>query len=775
MRLPNLKKPLVFIALLGVYFVVGKLSLKLAMVHPSASSVWPPSGLALAALVLLGYWVWPAIWLAAFLVNLTTAGSIATSLYIATGNALEALAGAYLLNRFAHGRRAFEKARDIFRFAALAGMLSTIVSASIGVLALCVTGFADWSNYQDIWLTWWLGDAVGVVVVAPALILWGNNYYLRDKRDRFFEATTLLASLVIVSEVVFNGVSILSIGHFPLGLLCIPLLLWAAFRFGPRETAVAILVMSAVAVRGALHGVGPWAQGTQQDTLLLVQAATGITSVMVLAVAANVSERKKLEEAASHLAAIVESSYDAIVAKDMEGRIVSWNLGAERMYGYTAQEAIGQSISMLVPPHLDDEMPKIEAILKRDEIMHHYETVRLRKDGTNVHVSLSISPVRDAQGKIVGASAIARDITAHKQAEIAMHDADQKLKAWVSRLEQQTCEIALLNQLIQLLQTCHSPGEVYAATRQFAELLFPGDSGAVCVLNSSMNLVETVTVWGKTRLVEQVFSSQECWALRRGLVHTTRDPNGPLLCQHLSQDSPIDSLCVPMVAQGETLGVLHLQRDQSPTGELEHVGASLLASREQLAVTVAGHIALALANLKLRDSLRNQSIRDPLTGMYNRRYLKESLEREVRRASRSQRSLAVIMLDVDHFKGFNDSLGHDAGDAILRELGTYLQSRTRQEDIPCRFGGDEFVIILADTSMEVAVRRAQQLQEGIKRLRVQYGKEYLNAPTISLGVAVFPDHGSTGEVLLRAADEALYSAKAQGRDRLIVGQATEMD
>ena len=199
------------------------------------------------------------------------------------------------------------------------------------------------------------------------------------------------------------------------------------------------------------------------------------------------------------------------------------------------------------------------------------------------------------------------------------------------------------------------------------------------------------------------------------------------------------------------------------------------ASREQLAATVAGHIALALANLKLRDTLRTQSIRDPLTGLYNRRYLNESLEREVRRSARSQRPLAVIMLDVDHFKGFNDTLGHDAGDALLRELGSFLRSRTRAEDVPCRYGGDEFVIIFADTSMDVAIRRARQLQEGIKLLSVPHGKGYLAPPTISLGLAVYPQHGSTEETILHAADEALYMAKSQGGDLVVVGHLSEID
>ena len=199
-----------------------------------------------------------------------------------------------------------------------------------------------------------------------------------------------------------------------------------------------------------------------------------------------------------------------------------------------------------------------------------------------------------------------------------------------------------------------------------------------------------------------------------------------------------------MVAQGDTLGVLHLRREQGSANAQEEIHASIRVAREQLGVTVAGHVALALANLRLRDTLRTQSIRDPLTGLYNRRFMTDSLEREVRRASRSQRPLSVIMLDVDHFKSFNDTLGHDAGDALLHELGSFLQNHTRSADIPCRFGGDEFVIIMADTSKDVAIKRARQLLEGIKLLKIPHGDESLIPPTVSLGVEAYSDHVSTG-------------------------------
>lgn len=181
---------------------------------------------------------------------------------------------------------------------------------------------------------------------------------------------------------------------------------------------------------------------------------------------------------------------------------------------------------------------------------------------------------------------------------------------------------------------------------------------------------------------------------------------------------------------------------------------------------------MALANLKLRESLRNQSVRDPLTGLFNRRYMEESLERELRRFSRSQRPVGVIMLDLDHFKRFNDTFGHDAGDALLRELGHLLQTRTRKEDMACRYGGEEFVIVLSGASLEIAQERAEQLREKVKTLKVELRGHSLGAMTVSLGVAVAPHHGSTIAEILRAADLALYEAKKAGRDRVVVQQSS---
>jgi diguanylate cyclase (GGDEF)-like protein len=288
--------------LAAVYFVAGKLGLSMAFVHPSSTAVWPPSGITLAAFLILGYRVWPGVFIGAFLVNITTAGTVLTSLGVATGNTLEGVVGAYLVIRFANGRNAFERAPDTFRFAALAGMVSTAIAATLGVTSLALGGYAPWAHYGQIWSTWWLGDGVGDVLVAPLLILWISDARIRFKWAEYGELVALIGCLVLTGQTVFCGLFFSGPKNYPLEYLCIPFLIWAGLRFGQREAATATLVLSGIAVWGTLRGLGPFAIGSRNDSLLLLQAFMGIVAVMTLALAAMSSERKRIEEQVRSLA-----------------------------------------------------------------------------------------------------------------------------------------------------------------------------------------------------------------------------------------------------------------------------------------------------------------------------------------------------------------------------------------------------------------------------------------------------------------------------------------
>jgi integral membrane sensor domain MASE1/GGDEF domain-containing protein len=288
--------------LAGVYFISGKLGLTLAFVHPSATPVWPPAGIALAALLLFGYELWPAIFVGAFLVNITTAGSLPVCLGIAAGNTLEALVGAWLVNRYARGRNAVYSTPDIFKFALLGGLVSTCIAATLGVSSLVLGGFASWAEYTAIWTTWWLGDAAGTVLVAPLLILWISRPKLRWRQKQYLEAAALVVSMVVVGLVVFDGVFNIAGKNYPIEYLCMPFLLWVAYRFGRREAASATVILSATAIWGTLHGYGPFGRASHNESLLLLQTFLSVVGVSTLGLAAAFAERRLAEEQSHFLA-----------------------------------------------------------------------------------------------------------------------------------------------------------------------------------------------------------------------------------------------------------------------------------------------------------------------------------------------------------------------------------------------------------------------------------------------------------------------------------------
>jgi integral membrane sensor domain MASE1 len=275
---------IVLMCLAAVYYTAGKFGLSLAREHPSASVVWPPTGIAIAALLLFGWRTWPAIFIGAFLVNITTAGNAATSAGIATGNTLEAVVAAWLLNRFANGRYAFERVRDVFAFIFLAAMASTIISPTIGLTSLALGGFAEWRNYGEIWMTWWLGDAVGAMVVTPLILAWSSSSPLRWSTRGMFGALATFVLLIVVSEAIFGGIFPQLNRSYSLPFLAIPILVWIGLRFGHREAATAMFLMSVIAVGSVIHGVGPFVSGTPHQSLVSLQAFLGVVSVIATVV-----------------------------------------------------------------------------------------------------------------------------------------------------------------------------------------------------------------------------------------------------------------------------------------------------------------------------------------------------------------------------------------------------------------------------------------------------------------------------------------------------------
>jgi len=410
------------------------------------------------------------------------------------------------------------------------------------------------------------------------------------------------------------------------------------------------------------------------------------------------------------------------------------------------------------------------------------------KDGTYRWFLARGNPIRDATGEIVKWFGTCTDIEDQKQnqqileeqilertmeladtnarlqEEIVEKDRDRNQfdrqnENMMKELEKRSQRATMLAEMGELLQSCISLNELIAAALGFAPRIFPAVRGAVALLNGSRSLADVIGSWADCQLPAMEFEATSCWALRTGHPHLVVAGDSTAPCAHAAGVKNT-YLCVPILAQGETLGILHVQA----TDEVPRLEASQLSFK----TTFAGQLGLSIANIRLREALRTQSVRDALTGLYNRRYLEEILEREVRRATRASQSLGVLMIDLDHFKNFNDTYGHDAGDAVLRETGASLTKGIRAEDFVCRFGGEEFVVILPTANVEAACARAERLRLKMKELTVLHQGKSMGMLTISVGVAVFPEHGSSPKELMAAADAALYEAKRNGRDQIAV-------
>jgi PAS domain S-box-containing protein len=327
---PGLRTLTAILVLAGCYFCAGKLGLSWAYVHASASAIWPASGLALAALLLWGSKLWPGIFLGAFLVNITTEGSLATTIGVATGNTLEALLGTWGINRFANGARVFERARNTFKFILIAAILSSVISATFGVTSLTLAGFARWNQYAAIWLTWWLGDAVGNLIVAPFLLILMTEPYPQVKPNRLIEAGGLLLSLIFLGYLIF-----LRNADFNAEYIMVLPLLWAAFRFGQRGAVTSALIVAVIAVIGTLSGVGPFVHPDPNESLLHLQAFMGAIAIAALVLASVVSEGRRAEQRLQVQDAISRILAESPGLKEAAPRILQilceragWNFGA---------------------------------------------------------------------------------------------------------------------------------------------------------------------------------------------------------------------------------------------------------------------------------------------------------------------------------------------------------------------------------------------------------------------------------------------------------------
>jgi diguanylate cyclase (GGDEF)-like protein/PAS domain S-box-containing protein len=526
-----------------------------------------------------------------------------------------------------------------------------------------------------------------------------------------------------------------------------------------------------------------------------VQGAAIASSVFDRSRALQKSDLNAVRESESYFRTMAEAIPEITWTATPDGATDFSNRKWLDYSGLTVEQSRGTGWTIAV--HSDDLK---ECASKWEESMRtaqpYVTELRFRgKDGIFRWFLARANPIRDAGGEVVRWFGTCTDIEGQKhnqqilqeqilertmqladtnsrlqeemmEKDLARNQFDQQNERMMKELEERSARATMLARMGELLQSCVSLDEVFAACLGFGPKIFPAARGAVALLNASRRLAEVIGSWTECRIPVSEFDPAECWALRTGHPHLVLAGDLTAPCVHAAGVKGT-YLCIPILAQGETLGLLHLQA----TDETLQLNATEISFK----TTFAGQVGLSIANIKLREALRAQSVRDVLTGLYNRRYLEEVLERELRRAARAEQSLGILMLDLDHFKTFNDTYGHDAGDVVLRETGVSLTKGIRAEDFVCRFGGEEFVVILPTADLEASRARAERLRSKMRDLTIMHQGKSLGMVTISVGVAAFPVHGMSPKDLMAAADVALYEAKRSGRDRVVVASAKAVE
>ena len=340
---------------------------------------------------------------------------------------------------------------------------------------------------------------------------------------------------------------------------------------------------------------------------------------------------------------------------------------------------------------------------------------------------------------------------------------ENELNTALGKMEKITNETRLIGRLGDYLRGCRTEDEAYEIIRKNIEFLFPNTYGTISIFNNSRNFLQRVLEWGAVPALPTEFEPDSCWALRQGRIHQSVNDGVVPLCDHLQEiKGRALSVCIPMQAQGETLGQIYMGSDAAV--EMDEYQVSVIRN-------VSEQVSLALANLRLQRTLKEQSIKDPLTRLFNRRYLEETLMRETARAQRSGYGICALMMDIDHFKKVNDTYGHDGGDAVLVEFAKILATMARKDDIACRLGGEEFVLVLPASDIELAKKRAEEICEAVRKSSVKFQDKIIKI-SVSIGISSYPSDAETPDMLLQKADIALYEAKKGGRDRAVVYAAS---
>ena len=752
---------------------------------------YPAIGLVVALLLGLSPRYALLVWFADVLAGRLLYGQTITSFSSclgATGSAFCYGMSAYVLRGPLQIDLGLRRRRDVVLFIIM-GASAAAGATIFGVASLIADRAVTLGEYKSSALGWFLGDAIGLVGIAPFLLVhvfphvrsWLSPAPSRSRPDSIqehFSAPKL--ALGRIAEILGQAGTIFAVllimfglkdgryDHFYLSFVPI---IWIAMRQGIRRVVTGLLAIN-FGIVVAMHLFPPTLDVfTRVALLMLVLSAVG------LSVGSEVSERQRmaadLHKQTIYLDSLIQNSPLGIVVLDRQGAVELANSSFKKLFQSDEHDLASMDvISMGITGEEASSPTQLFPQVFAGDVLRRTFRHRL-KDGQMLDLALHGVPLM-VSGKVRGAYLIYEDVSEQARASEAQRQQAEVLRRLVKELELRTSQMTSLNEMGAMLASSGSVKEACTVVANSMQKLFPESaSGALYLFRSSRDLLEAAIRWQNSKGLAATFLPDACWALRRGQPYWSSFSANGIPCPHLTGDTTADSLCTSMVAQGNTIGVLHLEFAKEPQLRYESDTESFRESHQRLAISAASQIALSLASLQLRETLREQSIRDPLTHLFNRRFLEESFERELLLAVRKRHSIAVLFLDLDHFKRFNDTFGHDAGDMVLRSLADLFRDFFRSTDICCRYGGEEFAILLPESTSHDAAIRADKLRSEVKALRLRYKKEFLGQLTISVGVAAFPEHGATSEELLKIADQCLYESKARGRDVVTVPVAKE--
>jgi diguanylate cyclase (GGDEF)-like protein/PAS domain S-box-containing protein len=469
-------------------------------------------------------------------------------------------------------------------------------------------------------------------------------------------------------------------------------------------------------------------------------------------------QNQQLELSEARFRSTFEGAPIGLAIVGLDGRWLEVNQALCTILDYPAEMLMRMTFGDLThPDDLQSDLDQVNALIRGDYSRYHMKKRYIARGGREVMATLDVALIRDKAGEPLMFISQIQDITLRSQTEAALRKSELRGRT--------------LAALGESLQSCQQVTEIGPPLADACLALFPGCSGTLYALNNSENWLRSEHTWGNDPVSEPVCAVDDCWSLRRGgpflVCHDQTNVNR---CRHIKPNIGGDecSLCLPMLAQGDVVGMLHLNlQPQGHAENLDHNHAALIETGEQ----IAGRVAVAMANLNLRESLLYQSIRDPLTNLYNRRHLEESMARDIARAQRDSTQIAVMMMDVDHFKRYNDEYGHASGDFALKTVADVLAAFCRHGDLAGRYGGEEFTVVLTHIDEASALHRAESLRQQIAAAKATMRARTLPPVTVSIGVALYPLHGDTTESLLAAADRALYRAKESGRNTVVSADA----